>query len=160
MAYDIWGSWSPLVGPNAPLNDSCAAASAQEGSAVSAVDAWTAANFPADQVRFAMLAGSVSQLNALSKIALGVAAYGHSYHVASSAALRSAGSLAAYPPFVSALQPHGDSEDGDAGVDQCGNPVGVGGIFNFWGLIDAGFLTSNGTAASGIDYRFDQCSQT
>lgn len=38
--------------------------------------------------------------------------------------------------------------------------MGVGGIFNFWGLIDGGFLTANGTAAAGIDYRFDSCSQT
>ena len=28
------------------------------------------------------------------------------------------------------------------------------------GLIQGGFLTSNGTAADGIGYRFDECSQT
>lgn len=48
MNYDIWGSWSSTVGPNAPLNDSCAPT--QDGSAVSAVKAWTSAGFPADQV--------------------------------------------------------------------------------------------------------------
>jgi chitinase len=36
----------------------------------------------------------------------------------------------------------------------------VGGIFNFWGLIEAGFLNADGIPASGIDYRFDECSQT
>ena len=48
MAYDVWGSWSTAVGPNAPLDDSCAPA--QAGSAESAVNAWTAAKFPANKV--------------------------------------------------------------------------------------------------------------
>src|SRR6266850_274670 len=85
MNYDIWGSWSPTVGPNAPLDDSCAPS--QQGSAKSAVKAWT-------------------------------------------------------------------------DVDVCGNPNVVGGVFNFWGLVEGGFLTENGIAASGIDYKFDNCSQT
>ncbi|KAF8645648.1 hypothetical protein AX16_007668 [Volvariella volvacea WC 439] len=141
MNYDIWGRWSqPGVGPNAPLDDTCS--SNQAGSAVSAVRAWTSAGFPA------------------SKLGLGVAAYGHSYHVERSAAVDSAGQLVPYPPFDASLQPRGDSQDGEAGVDQCGNPVPVGGIFNFWGLIEGGFLNADGTAASGIDYRFDNCSQT
>jgi hypothetical protein len=46
------------------------------------------------------------------------------------------------------------------GVDQCGNPVGVSGTFNFNGMIAAGFLDATGAAATGIDYRFDNCSQT
>lgn len=46
------------------------------------------------------------------------------------------------------------------GVDQCGNPTGVSGTFNFNGMIAAGFLDSTGGPASGIDYRFDNCSQT
>jgi chitinase len=141
MAYDIWGSWSTTgVGPNAPLNDTCATIKA--GSAVSAVQAWTAANFPAN------------------KIALGVAAYGHSFYVDKTAAVDSSGNLASYPPFDNAQQPHGDSEDGNAGVDQCGAQVPIGGIFNFWGLVDGGFLDANGTAASGINYRYENCSQT
>lgn len=140
MAYDIWGSWSATVGPNAPLNDSCAPVKA--GSAVSAVQAWTAANFPAE------------------KIVLGVASYGHSFHVDTSAALSSSGAVDLYPAFDGSQQPHGDKDDGNAGVDQCGNPVPIGGIFNFWGLVDGGFLNSDGTAASGIDYIFDNCSQT
>lgn len=48
MSYDVWGSWSTTVGPNAPLDDSCAPA--KEGSATSAVKAWTAAGFPASKV--------------------------------------------------------------------------------------------------------------
>ena len=53
MAYDIWKSsqTSPIVGPNAPLIDSCAASSRQVGSAASAADAWTKAGFPVNKVK-------------------------------------------------------------------------------------------------------------
>jgi len=141
MNYDIWGSWSSSVGPNAPLNDSCA--STPEGSAVSATKAWTTAGFPAN------------------KIILGVASYGHSFHVDESSALDASGNMKLYPPFDKSQQPAGDKWDGTAGgVDVCGNQNAVGGNFDFWGLIDGGFLTTNGAAASGIDYIFDNCSQT
>lgn len=46
------------------------------------------------------------------------------------------------------------------GVDQCGNPVGVSGTFNFNGMIEFGFLDAQGTAAPGINYVYDNCSQT
>jgi chitinase len=142
MNYDIWGSWSATVGPNAPLNDTCAPNPA--GSAVSAVQAWTAAGFPCE------------------KIILGVASYGHSFHVEPSDALDAQGNIQSYPPFNKALQPPGDKWDGtaDGGVDECGNPNVVGGIFDFWGLIDGGFLALDGTNAPGIYYKFDGCSQT
>ncbi|KZP14641.1 glycoside hydrolase family 18 protein [Athelia psychrophila] len=140
MNYDVWGSWSASVGPNAPLNDTCAPPSDQEGSAVSAVQAWTSANFPANQ------------------IILGVASYGHSFSVPQTTAV-AADVIAPYPAF-SPAQPAGDSWDGVAGIDQCGNPVAAGGIFDFWGLVDGGFLNANGTSAPGIDYLYDNCSQT
>ena len=57
----------------------------------------------------------------------------------------------------------GDSWDAvSAESDMCGvvTAAGPSGIFDFWGLVEGGFLTTNGTAASGIDYRFDACSQT
>ncbi|KAJ6616460.1 glycoside hydrolase family 18 protein [Mycena sp. CBHHK59/15] len=143
MVYDVWGSWSPTVGPNAPLDDSCAAAADQDGSAVSAVNAWTAAKFPANQ------------------ITLGVAAYGHSFSVAPSAALSSAGVLASYPTFDASAQPMGSSDTpGDTSLDPCGDPNGVSGVFTFAGLVSGGFLNSSGLAANGIDYKFDSCSQT
>lgn len=148
MNYDVWGSWSTAVGPNAPLNDTCASSADQQGSAVSAVEAWTKAGFPANQ------------------IVLGVASYGHSFKVTPSNAFVSGSTttLAAYPSFDANDQPLGDSWDSDApaGVDQCGNysPGGPSGIFDFWGLVQGGFLTSNGTVASGIGYRYDSCSQT
>ncbi|OCH93947.1 glycoside hydrolase [Obba rivulosa] len=148
MNYDVWGSWSTSVGPNAPLNDTCASGADQQGSAVSGVKAWTDAEFPAHQ------------------IVLGVASYGHSFQVSQSDALASSGSntLVPYPSFDASEQPLGDSWDSvaPAGVDQCGNPTsgGPSGIFDFWGLVQGGFLTNNGTAASGIDFRYDNCSQT
>ncbi|KAK0482389.1 glycoside hydrolase family 18 protein [Armillaria novae-zelandiae] len=154
MAYDIWGSWSTTAGPNAPLNDTCA--SNGVGSVVSAVKAWTTAGFPASQADFLT-----------AKIAVGVASYGHSFHVDKSNALASNGSLELYPKFDASQQPAGDSDNTTATTtttqttDICGNPAGGNsGVFNFYGLIDEGFLTENGTAASGIDYIFDECSQT
>ncbi|PSR78640.1 hypothetical protein PHLCEN_2v7387 [Hermanssonia centrifuga] len=161
MNYDIWGSWSNAVGPNAPLNDSCALPANQQGSAVSAIEAWTQAGLPANQ------------------LILGVASYGHSYYVdkndaitmtspqASSAGYASppgAAPLAAYPPFDKAQQPLGDSWDSNApaGVDLCGNSGsgGPSGIFNFFGLIEKGYLDVNGTALPGTGFRYDDCSQT
>lgn len=141
MDYDVWGSWSASVGPNAPLDDTCALSVDQRGSAVSAVKAWTSAKFP------------------VNKIVLGVASYGHSFRVNQSSAEVS-DALVAYPPFDASLQPSGDKWDDPAGIDKCGNPIGVGGIFDFWGLIDGGFLDTDGKVAKGILYRYDNCSQT
>lgn len=150
MNYDVWGSWSSSlgVGPNAPLNDTCAPAADQQGSAVSALSAWTAASFP------------------ISQIVLGVASYGHSFSVTPTNAIDSStGELkeAGYPAFDAANQPSGDSWDAQSGTgetDSCGNAVTTGGVFNFWGLMEGGFLSENGTAKEGILYRFDECSQT
>ncbi|KAG2097538.1 glycoside hydrolase family 18 protein [Suillus discolor] len=143
MDYDVWGSWSSAVGPNAPLEDSCATSSEQQGSADSAVKAWSNAGMPAD------------------KIVLGVASYGHSYSVSPSDAFVSGTkTLAAYPAFNSANQPVGDAWDNTGSVDSCGNYAGSGGTFDFWGLVDGGFLNSEGTTAPGIYSRIDSCSQT
>jgi chitinase len=143
MNYDVWGSWDPTVGPNSPLNDSCAPALYQQGSAVSAVKAWTMAGFPAN------------------KTILGVAGYGHSFHVNGRTAVNLAGEIKNHPTFDKSQQPAGDKWDSTAGgVDVCGNSTTVGGIYNFWALIEEGFLTPDGTNASGIYYRYDNCSRT
>ncbi|KAH9477623.1 Chitinase A1 [Psilocybe cubensis] len=164
MNYDVWGAWSTDVGPNAPLNDSCAAV--QAGSATSAVKAWTDAGFPASKANISLISNVEALSNSCelfhAKIVLGVAAYGHSFHVATNDALDNAGNLALYPPFDKSQQPLGDSDIPGAppSEDECGNPVGVSGTFNFNGMVAAGFLDTNGNAAAGIDYRFDNCSQT
>jgi chitinase len=144
MNYDIWGPWTPTVGPNAPLNDSCAIPSDQLGSAVSGVKTWNDAGIP------------------LNQIVLSVPAYGHSFRVYTANAFEDAAhtTLALYPPFDAANQPAGDKWDDTAGVDVCGNTTGVGGLWDFWGMIQAGYLNADGTVASGMAYRFDQCSQT
>jgi chitinase len=143
MNYDVWGSWLPNVGPNSPLNDTCAAPAQQQGSAVSAIKAWTDAGIPANQ------------------IVLGVPTYGHSFSVTPSDAFTSGKKeLAAYPSFNASKQPLGDAWSGTGSVDVCGVFEGPGGTFNFWGLIDGGFLTKEGKAADGIYYRYDTCSQT
>ncbi|KAG1827821.1 chitinase [Suillus variegatus] len=114
-----------------------------KGSAVSAVKAWTDAGMPANQ------------------IVLGVASYGHSFSVPPSDAFKShTKKLAAYSAYNASNQPLGDSWDNTGFVDVCGVYEAQGGTFNFWGLIDNGFLTKEGTPADGIYYRYDTCSQT
>ncbi|PIL36302.1 hypothetical protein GSI_01965 [Ganoderma sinense ZZ0214-1] len=142
MNYDVWGSWSSTVGPNAPLNDTCASVDNQQGSAVTGVALWTAAGMPVNQ------------------IVLGVASYGHSFHVDPHDAGNDRGIINAYPPFNASMQPSGDEWDDVPGTDVCGNETGPGGIFNFWGLVEQGFLTLWGTPAYHTTYRFDSCSQT
>jgi chitinase len=144
MNYDVWGSWSSSVGPNSPLNDTCAAPANQQGSAVSAVEAWAAAGIPVNQ------------------IVLGVASYGHSFSVPIYDAFAddSKTNLGAYPKFNSSNQPPGDAGSGTGGVNVCGVYQGPGGTFTLQGLIDGGFLTTDGKPASGIYYRYDDCSKT
>ena len=168
MDYDIWGTWSSSVGPNAPLDDTCAPSDKQQGSAVSAVNAGTAAGFPADQ------------------LLLGVASYGHGFHVDQDVAFdnsqtQSSGlslfatnasdaqpvgtrPLAAYPPFQASQQVIGDSWDvyEQPGTDLCGNPSpgGYSSIFNFRGLIEKGWLNEGGNPIEGMGFRYDNCSQT
>lgn len=145
MNYDLWGSWTPTTGPNAPLNDTCVAKPAQsQGSAVSAFKAWNTAGIPANQ------------------IVLAVGSYGHSFQVKKANAYTTSGqkTLNPYSAFNAAAQPAGDKWDDEPGVDACGVAAGRGGVFNFWGLIEGGFLDKSGKALAGIDYLFDKCSQT
>ncbi|KAG1812215.1 glycoside hydrolase family 18 protein [Suillus subaureus] len=143
MNYDVWGSWLQNVGPNSPLNDTCTTSAQQQGSGVSAVKAWTNAGMP------------------VNKIVLGVPAYGHSFAVAPSDAFAPGKKeLVAYPSFNASNQPLGDTWDNTGSVDACGVYEGPGGSFDFWGLIDGGFLTKEGKVAGGIYYRYDTCSQT
>lgn len=146
MNYDLWGPWSAVVGPNAPLDDSCAPKGRRAGSATSAIKAWSSAGMPLDQ------------------IVLGVPAYGHSFVVqaANAFAPKSKTVLANYPEFVEGAEQTGDNWSGEGGVDVCGvEQSGGGGTFwNFWGLVDGGFLDEEGQPKKGIAYGFDNCSQT
>jgi chitinase len=144
MNYDVWGPWSPTVGPNAPLDDTCATSANQAGSAVSAVKKWNAAGIP------------------LNQLVLGVAGYGHSFGIRKANAFKSGSStvLASYPPFDANDLPAGDPWDDPAGIDVCGAQQSVGGNIDFWGLIEKGFLNVDGTPKQGIASAFDTCSQT
>ncbi|KXN92316.1 Chitinase A1 [Leucoagaricus sp. SymC.cos] len=143
MNYDIWGPWSPTVGPNAPLNDSCAIPANQVGSAVSAVNKWNAAGIPSIQ------------------LVLGVPAYGHSFRVRRSDALiNGTMTLAPYPKFDANDRPTGDAWDDPEGVDECGAPQLPGGNMNFWALVEQGYLTQDGMAVYGVPHSYDTCSQT
>jgi chitinase len=93
------------------------------------------------------------------QIVLGVPAYGHSFRVNKSVATAGGKGLAAYPAFEPE-QPRGDAWDDKPGVDACGVQAGYGGVWNFWGLVDGGFLKQDGSVNSGIEYRYDTCSQT
>lgn len=140
MNYDVCGSWAASVGPNAPLRDSCAPT--PQGSAMSAVKAWTDALFPYKQ------------------IILGVAAYGHSYHVTKHDAYNHTGNIMPYVPFDNSQQPARDQWNFAAGtVDECVE-ASLAGTFDFSSLIDCGFLTKKGNPHAGIDYVFDNCSET
>jgi len=96
----------------------------------------------------------------LNEMILGIASYGHPFHVNPNDALDASGNLHLYPPIKKSQQPAGDKWDSTAsGVDVCGNPNSVSGIFHLWSLIEDGFLTKDETAASGIYYRYDTCNQ-
>lgn len=161
MVYDLTGSWADPPGPNAPLNDTCAGG--KTGSVVSALAAWTNAKFPANQ------------------LVLGVGAYGRSFNITPAEALSlwaaagtavSAGGAAAAnataqqrgaacATFSQRAPDLADSNwDGYEGDDACGNGIPSGGIWNFWGLVSGGYLNVNGSATTGIEYRYDGCSKT
>ncbi|KAF9268382.1 endochitinase [Marasmius fiardii PR-910] len=142
MNYDVWGPWSASVGPNGPLDDSCAAPANQQGSAVRSVAQWTAAGVP------------------LNKLLLGLPAYGHGFTVNVADAFKNGSTteLAEYPPFNASNRPNGDQWDDPAGaVDACGVVNPAGGIFTFQGLIDEGYLATDGTPK--LPSRFDNCSK-
>ncbi|KAG2358104.1 chitinase [Suillus spraguei] len=179
MNYDVWGPWSKSVGPNAPMDDTCASPENQQGSAVSAIKAWTAAGMPID------------------KIVLGVASFGRSYSVSPPDALKfvpivsekevsdesgkktpdvpgktpaesgdirvpSELTLGAYATFDLTKQPLGDGwDDTTTSVDICGARRGPDGTFTFRGLVEAGFLNKDGTYTDGIImHTYDLCSHT
>ena len=114
------------------MDDSCS--KVQTGSGSKAVKGWIAAGFPAN------------------KVVLGVPAYAHTYTVSPSNALDSSGNLTEFPPFTKNAVSNT--------TDKCGNPEPEVDIKDFAVLITEGFLNDDGTPASGVKHRFDECSQT
>lgn len=144
MNYDLKSNTAIGAGPSSPLDDTCAPSGAKWGSAVSSVAAWSDAGIP------------------LSKLVLGVGAYGHSYIIPSSVALdkSNASSLNSYPSYTPSNRRRGDRWDGEGGVDVCGVTQGPGGVYTYWGLIEEGFLKPDGSAGDGVVIRYDDCSET
>ncbi|KAF5374569.1 hypothetical protein D9757_010183 [Collybiopsis confluens] len=162
MNYDVYNILSSHAGPNSPLNDTCAPGSDQAGSAVSSVKAWVDAGIPAN------------------KILLGVAAYGHSFvsslteviqsnsssvssssfTAATSSSSSSPNITNVYPAFNKLAEHLGDAWDSPGGIDMCGNYSPPSGVYNYWGLVDGGYVNQDGTPKSGVGYTFDECSQT
>ncbi|KAJ6607726.1 glycoside hydrolase family 18 protein [Mycena sp. CBHHK59/15] len=137
MVYDTWWS-NTTAGPNAPLIDTCVESQYQRVSVESAVEAWIAAQFPAEQ------------------IVLGLAAYGHSFNVTPTAAISN--SVLNLYPALEGAQPVGASDDLSDTTDACGNPPVVSGVFTFAQLVSKGFIDANGTAQH--NYLFDECTRT
>ncbi|KAG6851816.1 hypothetical protein C0991_005769 [Blastosporella zonata] len=90
---------------------------------------------------------------------MGVAAYGHSYNVPTGALANDR--IVTTASYVSPT-PFGEDETADntASKDQCGIVEGPSGVFNFEGLITAGFLDESGLAMPNIIYQMDNCSLT
>jgi chitinase len=92
----------------------------------------------------------------------GVAGFGRAYKVAKEDAIVY-GQMQVYPPYSASLLGNdmwdGSSAGGHAGT--CGLAGSYGsGLIDYWALIKYGFLNANGTAASGMMYRYGSCSST
>ncbi|EAU81455.1 endochitinase [Coprinopsis cinerea okayama7 len=142
MAYDIHGNWLDQVGANAPLRGSCPASPL--GSVEGSVEAWTAAGFPAE------------------KLLLGLPAYARSFTVAKDDVLDADGNIVTFnPAFDKESYPLGEGEvEGQVLTDKCGRPEFPAGLFTFNGLIAGGLLGTDGEAAPGVVYGFDNCTET
>jgi chitinase len=153
---------TPFVGPNgAPLTDVSAYANVLDYVEIMAYNIWgpwssaVGPGAPLNDTCTNQQHGSVVDSVRLwtqakfpsNQLVLAVPSYGYSYFVAESDALQN-GQITSYPPFDPSQQPQGDAWNTDSG------------IFDFWGLVQGGFLNAKGSAASGIHYRFDSCSQT
>jgi len=125
------------------LNDTCAPPESQSGSAVTAVAAWNGAGIPFNQ------------------LVLAVGSYGHSFAVNQSSAYPNGpdGDLALYPAFNATNKRQGDAWDDEPGPDACGVQQTWGGNYNFWALVDAGYLDECGEATSEVGYIYDECTQ-
>jgi len=141
MNYDEYGQWSATAGPNSALDDSCASPAAQQGSAMSAVKAWTAAGMPANQ------------------LVLGVASYGHAFNVAPSAAFAgtpppSTASATASATMSSAANPSAtDATSTDDTYSTDASATDAPSSTDSAGAPDATATISDAYANSNINYR-------
>ncbi|KAJ2808329.1 hypothetical protein H4S07_003436, partial [Coemansia furcata] len=135
MQYDINGAWNDVTGPNAPLNFE--KGKGMQASFVSAIDAWTGANWPANQ------------------LTAGIGFYGRS-----TLALQdmTKDPKNQYQP-QSQVVPLGDSEDAPW-TDTCAGTTGNSGVWQWKNLRSQGVLTSPAKAAAPWVRQWDPVSQT
>ncbi|KAJ1795705.1 hypothetical protein LPJ59_004191, partial [Coemansia sp. RSA 2399] len=135
MQYDINGAWNNVTGPNAPFNFE--EGKGLQDSFVSAIDAWTGAGWPANQIN------------------AGLAFYGRS-----TIALEdmTADPTNQYQPQSTTI-PQGDEEDA-TWPDPCTQVSTFSGTWQWKHLRDQGVLPSPETAASPWVRQWDPVSQT
>ncbi|RKP39621.1 glycoside hydrolase superfamily [Dimargaris cristalligena] len=132
MAYDVYGSWSPTTGPNAPFN----AGGDSNWSFTQAADSWIRAGFPR------------------SKIVMGTAFYGRS---AITNAPMTTNNM--FAPKQSAI-PRGDQDDGLWGEPCPGAPYTYSSVWQWRNLRSQGALVSPNQAGAGWVRHWDQQTQT
>ncbi|KAJ2482222.1 hypothetical protein IWW56_001243 [Coemansia sp. RSA 2131] len=135
MAYDINGPWNQETGPNAPFNYE--ASKGTPLSFVSAIDAWTNAGWPANQ------------------LVAGLGFYGRSTRAQND---MRRDSMNQYQPQLHDV-PLGDSEDAPW-YDKCAQITSASGTWQWKHLRDQGVLTSPNAAAAPWVRQWDSVSQT
>ncbi|KAG0149598.1 hypothetical protein CROQUDRAFT_39529 [Cronartium quercuum f. sp. fusiforme G11] len=147
MAYDLYGpSSTPVVGPNAPLLDTCNDPG-EKFSVAQAIESWTSTGFPASQ------------------ILLGIPSYGYQYQMDNSKLnvtnfSGKSGETSLFFGSIDKSKQGKGSKSGQQVRSGCGSPT-EGGNFVFKDLVTCGFLSSDGkTGLGGFERHYDNCTHT
>ncbi|KAJ2721830.1 hypothetical protein GGI07_003713 [Coemansia sp. Benny D115] len=135
MQYDINGGWNTVTGPNAPFDYE--QGKGLQASFVSAIDAWTGAGWPANQ------------------LVAGIAFYGRSTIASVDMTLDPTNQYQSQNSSV----PLGDSDDAPW-TDTCAGSTANGGLWKWGNLRSQGVLTDPKTAAEPWVRQWDPISQT
>ncbi|EGG02959.1 family 18 glycoside hydrolase, partial [Melampsora larici-populina 98AG31] len=147
MAYDLYGpSSTPVVGPNAPLFDTCNDPG-MKYSVDQAIQTWTSTGFPASQ------------------ILLGIPSYGYQYQLETSKlnvthfSDKTDQTSLFFGSIDQSKQGKG-AKNGQQTPTSCGSPTDDGN-FVFKDLMTCGFLSSDGTTGlNGFERHYDNCTHT
>ncbi|KAH9822234.1 family 18 glycoside hydrolase [Melampsora americana] len=147
MAYDLYGpSSTPVVGPNAPLFDTCNDPG-MKYSVSQAIKTWTSTGFPASQ------------------ILLGIPSYGYQYQLENSKLnvthfSSKAGETSLFFGSIDPSKQGKGAKNGQQTPGGCGSPTDDGN-FVFKDLMTCGFLSSDGTTGlKGFERHYDNCTHT
>ncbi|KAI8452407.1 glycoside hydrolase superfamily [Phakopsora pachyrhizi] len=148
MAYDVFGSWSQVTGPNAPFMSTSSGAITGGAPGASVVDS----------VKILTNQGFKK-----SQIVMGIPGYGHSYSLTSSTlnTTNAGGVPSQLYQSKLAQTPPGGATDDKPRIDVCGVKNGWGGIWRYRELIENGFLSKDGkNGLRGYTRHFDQGTKT